>query len=93
VLEQSFCENARTFFGPQHPLAFFASGTATETRSIKAIQLSLLVFAVLTLTATVGIYWLARARAGRRLRAVLDTYVEREQAKRTYSGKNVPAGT
>ena len=58
-----------------------------------AIQLSLLVFAVLALTATMGIYWLARARAGRRWRAVLDAYVEREQAKRTYSGKNLPART
>jgi hypothetical protein len=40
-----------------------------------ALQLSLLASAVLALTATVGIYWLARARAGRRLRSVLDAYV------------------
>jgi ABC-type branched-subunit amino acid transport system permease subunit len=58
-----------------------------------SIQLSLLVFAVLALTATVGIYWLARARAGRRWRAVLDAYVEREQTKRSYSGTNLPART
>lgn len=51
-------------------------------------QLALLALAVVALTAILGLIWFARARAGRRLRAVLDAYVEREQAKTAYSTRD-----
>jgi hypothetical protein len=48
--------------------------------------------AVLALAALVGITWyLSRARAERRWRAALDAYAEKEQAKRTYSRRNLHA--
>lgn len=53
--------------------------------------LELLAIAVAAVTATLGIFWLARVRAGRRFRSVLDAYVEQEQAKRTYSRRDYHA--
>jgi uncharacterized membrane protein YqjE len=45
--------------------------------------------AVLALAALVAVTWhLSRARAERRWRAALDAYAEKQQAKRTYSGRN-----
>jgi hypothetical protein len=49
-------------------------------------------FAVLAVAALAAIAWyVLRARADRRWRAALDRYVEREQAKRTHSQRNLQA--
>ena len=53
---------------------------------------AVLLVAVLALAALAGVAWyLPRARAEWRWRAVLDRYAEQEQAKRTYSRRNVHA--
>ncbi len=56
--------------------------------ALRAVSLA----AVLAVAGLVGITWyLSRARAERRWRAALDVYAEQEQAKRTYSRRNLHA--
>jgi len=53
---------------------------------------AVLLAAVLALAAIAGITWyLSRVRADKRWRAALDAYAKQEQAKRTYSRRNVHA--
>ncbi len=63
----------------------FVSATDSAWRAVSLA-------AALAVAALVGITWyLSRARAERRWRAALDAYAEKEQAKRTYSRRNLHA--
>ena len=65
-------------------MVFFALLVCEYTlnlRDIMASQLMLLASALVVVTAVFGSFWLARVRAARRFRAVVNAYAEREIAQ------------